>query len=194
MVGTLAPHKGHEQVLSAFDLLWQSGLDCNLVIVGKESWRVQRLTDKLRRHPERDRRLFWVSDAGDGLLAALYRSSSCLIAASVAEGFGLPLIEAARYGLPIIARDIPVFREVAGAHAFFFEDKSAQGLSRAIQEWLHLHASGQVSSSASMPWQTWRDSSSQLLRVLLNNAWYISDVTAPEPADERICLNPGHGA
>ena len=194
MVGTLAPHKGHEQVLSAFNLLWQGGLDCNLMIVGKEGWRVQGLTDSLRQHPERGCRLFWVSDADDGLLGTLYRSSSCLIAASIAEGFGLPLIEAGRYGLPIIARDIPVFREVAGAHALFFEDGSERGLTQVIQEWLRLHAEGRLPCPASMPWQTWSDSRSHLLRALMNDEWYISDATASESAEERVGVHPGLGA
>lgn len=44
-------------------------------------------------------------------------SSTCLIAASFGEGFGLPLIEAAQHGLPIMARDIAVFREVAKEYA-----------------------------------------------------------------------------
>ena len=46
-----------------------------------------------------------------------FPNSACLIAASFGEGFCLPLIEAAKHDLPMIARDIPVFREVAGQSA-----------------------------------------------------------------------------
>lgn len=38
MVGTLEPRKGHQQVLDAFELLWDSGIDVNLVVVGKVGW------------------------------------------------------------------------------------------------------------------------------------------------------------
>ena len=50
--------------------------------------------------------------------------SDVLVAPSRGEGFGLPLIEAAQHKLPIFARDIPVFREVAGENAFFFQSNT----------------------------------------------------------------------
>ena len=121
MVGTIEPRKGHAHVLDAFDRLWSRGLDVNLVIVGAEGWRhlrpnmrriIPQIIARLRSHPEWGRRLFWVNRASDEYLEKIYATSSCLIAAAEGEGFGLPLIEAARHGLPIIARDIPVFREV----------------------------------------------------------------------------------
>ena len=59
--------------------------------------------------------------------------SSSLIAASECEGFGLPLIEAARQGLPVIARDIPVFREVAGDHAFYYSAGRPEELADALE-------------------------------------------------------------
>ena len=144
MVGTIEPRKGHAHVLDAFDQLWSQGLDVNLVIVGAEGWRhlrpklrrvIAQIITRLRSHPEWGRRLFWVSRASDEYLERIYATSSCLIAAAEGEGFGLPLIEAARHGLPIIARDIPVFREVAGAHAFYFEGDS-DVLAEAIKQWL----------------------------------------------------------
>jgi glycosyltransferase involved in cell wall biosynthesis len=49
-----------------------------------------------------------LKDVSDEFLQEIYRSSSCLIVASHAEGFCLPLIEAAQFDLPVIARDIPV--------------------------------------------------------------------------------------
>lgn len=89
--------------------------------------------------------------------------------------------------------DTGQFREVAGAHAFFF-DRSARRLSRAIQEWLQFHASGKIPSFASLPCQIWRDSDSQLIQVPMNNVWYLSDLTASRPLDGRVCLKPDHGA
>jgi glycosyltransferase involved in cell wall biosynthesis len=99
------------------------------VIVGKETWKhlpdserrtLPETVRKLKEHPELNKRLFWLEDASDEYLQEIYKVSTCLLAASEAEGFGLPLIEAARYKLPIIARDTPIFREVAGEWAFYF--------------------------------------------------------------------------
>ncbi len=172
MVGTLEPRKGHAQALAAVETLWKTGIDLNLVIIGKEGWRTQQLARQLRRHPERNRRLYWLDGASDVLLLRLYASASALLAASYAEGFGLPLIEAAHYGLPIIARDIPVFHEVAGDFAFYFPNTDIAAVADSLRHWLQLHAEGKVPQSRDMLYLTWAQSTQQLLKVILENDWY----------------------
>ncbi|WP_193615711.1 glycosyltransferase family 1 protein [Massilia sp. YMA4] len=172
MVGTLEPRKMHAQALDACEQLWRRGIDVNLVIVGKAGWMTERLADRLRAHPELGKRLFWLHRASDATLLQLYTHASALLAASMAEGFGLPLIEAAHHGLPVIARDLPVFREVAGAHAWYFEAGNGTQLADALVQWLDLHAAGRAPGSAEMPWLDWRSSAAALLRVLLEGAWY----------------------
>lgn len=167
LVGTLEPRKGHAQVLGAFELLWERGLAANLVIVGKAGWMVDSLVQKLRAHPELDKRLLWLEGISDEYLERIYAASSCLIAASEGEGFGLPLIEAAQYKVPIIARDLAVFREVAGSHAHYFTGLSAVDLAGAIDEWLELFISRQHPTSDGLPWLTWKESTEQLKAVLL---------------------------
>ncbi len=167
MVGTLEPRKGHAQVLDAFDELWQSGSECNLVIVGKRGWMVEVLVERLRNHHESDKRLFWLEGISDEYLEKVYAASTCLIAASEGEGFGLPLIEAAQHKLPIIARDIPVFREVAGEHAFYFKNaEDPQVITQCITQWLELNDRGQAPQSVAMPWLTWKESAEHLLRAI----------------------------
>ena len=142
MVGTVEPRKGHAQTLAAFEALWAQGENVNLAIVGKPGWMVDRLVETLRAHPELGNRLFWLEGISDEFLGQVYAASTCLIAASEGEGFGLPLIEAAQHKLPIIARDIPVFREVAGEHAAYFAGKAPGDLAHCISAWLQLHAAG----------------------------------------------------
>jgi len=166
MVGTVEPRKGHAQALAAFELLWHQGIAANLVIVGKQGWMVDLLAGKLRRHPEFGEHLFWLEGISDEYLEKVYAVSGCLIAASEGEGFGLPLIEAAQHRLPIIARDIPVFREVAGEHAFYFRGLEPVDLANAIREWLGLNDKGLVPQSAAMPWLTWRESARQLIECI----------------------------
>lgn len=100
----------------------------------------------------------------DEYLEKVYASSACLIAASQGEGFWLPLIEAAQHKLPIIARDIPVFREVAGEHAHYFSGLDQQALVDVIKNWLALKAASKVPQSAGMAWLTWAQSTQQLLK------------------------------
>lgn len=172
MVGTIEPRKGQMQTLAAFEQLWDQGLDVNLVIVGKCGWNVELLIELLRIHSERNRRLFWLDDISDEYLEKVYAASTCLIAASAGEGFGLPLIEAAYYKLPIIARDIPVFREVAGTNAFYFSGLEPEVLANAVREWLVLDKAGQAPKSDIIPWLTWKESTKNLLDVILGGQWY----------------------
>lgn len=166
MVGTLEPRKGHAQVLTAFERLWREGNLVNLVIVGKAGWMVDDLISRLKSHPERGRHLFWLEAVSDQYLEKVYAASRCLIAASFGEGFGLPLIEAAQHKLPIVARDIPVFREVAGNHAHYFAGDEPSSLVNSIQHWLSLFESDKHPKCDDMPWMTWKESVQQLNQKL----------------------------
>ncbi len=167
MVGTLEPRKGHLQTLKAFDLLWKQGVDINLVIVGKQGWMVDELINNIQNHSELNKKLFWLNGISDEYLEKVYKSSTCLIAASEGEGFGLPLIEAAQHKKPIIARDIPVFREVAGEFAYFFENSNEpQVLQKAIKEWIKLYKNDQHPKSDAMPWLTWKESAKMLMNKI----------------------------
>lgn len=168
MVGTLEPRKGHAQVLDAFEQLWAEGHDFRLVVVGKRGWLVDELAERLSAHPEKGKRLVWLTGVSDEFLEELYSSCSCLLAASEAEGFGLPLIEAAQRGLPIVARDIPVFREVAGENAFYFGDGLPSSLAAALENWAALYRAGQHPSQQGMKWLTWQQSAAQLAGALLD--------------------------
>ncbi|WP_145008365.1 glycosyltransferase family 4 protein [Pseudomonas oryzihabitans] len=166
-VGTIEPRKGHDQTLAAFDLLWREGLDVNLVLVGQAGWNTEELIAKLQGHPLLGKKLFWLKGISDEYLERIYEAADCLVNSSKGEGFGLPLIEAAQAELPIIARDLPVFREVAGDHALYFEGGSGEALAATVKRWLPLHARGEHPRSEDMPWLTWESSTKQLIQVLL---------------------------
>jgi glycosyltransferase involved in cell wall biosynthesis len=82
------------------------------------------------------------------------------------EGFDLPLIEAAQHQPPIIARDIPVFRKVAGEHAYYFTGNEPEAITTTISTWLDLYQKDQHPKSDDMPWLTWKDSANQLGNIL----------------------------
>jgi glycosyltransferase involved in cell wall biosynthesis len=166
MVGTIEPRKGHDQVLQAFEILWKMGIITNLVIVGKQGWLVDDLCDKLRTHAEINHRLFWLEGISDEYLEKIYAASTCLVAASYGEGFGLPLIEAAQHGLPILARDIPVFREVAGEHAAYFKAETPNELAIAIKSWLADYQKNTHPKSSGMKFLTWKESAAMLFNKI----------------------------
>lgn len=167
MVGTIEPRKAHEQTLEGFERLWQRGVDVNLAIVGKPGWLVDELLERLRSHPEFGHRLLWISGASDEFLNSVYQFSDCLIAASWAEGFGLPLVEARLHRLPVIARDIPVFRELAGDHAHYFHGSTGDAIEAAVLSWLDRDADGTAPASDGIPCVTWQDATARLVEHVL---------------------------
>jgi len=177
MVGTIEPRKGYLQTIEAFSQLWREGVDVNLVIVGREGWRglpddlrrdIPQTIARLRTHPELNKRLFWLEGISDEYLEKVYAASTCLIAASYGEGFGLPLIEAAQHKLPIIARDIPVFREVAGAHASYFSADNGVELAREVWDWLALNEEKRVPLSEEICTLTWKQSAERLMQLCIS--------------------------
>jgi glycosyltransferase involved in cell wall biosynthesis len=166
MVGTIEPRKGHAQTLAAFEKLWSEFDDSRLVLVGKQGWNMDKFAQCLRQHPQAGKKLLWLEEASDEYLEKIYARADCLIAASKCEGFGLPLIEAAKHNLPIIARDISVFREVAGDFAHYFKAEHPEELAKVIKGWLSMYQNGQHPKSDNMPWLTWKESADQLIKTL----------------------------
>ena len=116
-VGTIEERKGIKAICLAFERLALIGANAKLIIVG----RMGRVDDDFRAFLEHGehKNIIYKGFCSDDELAELYATSHALIAASYDEGFGLPLIES---GLPVIARDIEIFREVLGGSALYFKD------------------------------------------------------------------------
>lgn len=183
MVGTLEPRKGYRQVLDAIEHCWAQGAELNLCIIGKQGWAVDELARRLRQHPQNGKRLHWIEGASDALLTQLYAACDGLVAASLGEGFGLPLIEAAYHGIPILARDIPVFREVAGDYADYFHADTAQQLAQALMAWLERWQRGELSGSQGMPHHNWAASTRQWLTPILADQPIPLAVGQPQPVE-----------
>jgi glycosyltransferase involved in cell wall biosynthesis len=172
MVSTIEPRKGHAQVLEAFEKLWDNGSDYCLVFVGKQGWNVEKLIDKMSKHQQLNKKLFWLQGISDQALTKVYEMSSAFIMASFAEGFGLGIVESAKYNKPLILRDIPVFREIAEDNAFYFDCLTGDDLAADLNCWIDLYESGKEPKSDKLKTITWKESCDQLMDVILNNKWY----------------------
>lgn len=163
-VGTVEPRKGYPIVLDALEKLWREGVNVTYVLVGARGWGMGAFERRLKRHPEFNRRLFWLDRANDADLASLYRGARAMILGSVAEGFGLPIVEAAHYGTPVIATDIEVFHETAGASAQYFELLNSDSLAERMQA-----ALTETPPAPVLPTTSWRDSAAELLERVRNS-------------------------
>jgi hypothetical protein len=86
------------------------------------------------------------------------------------EGFGLPLIEAANFHLPILARDIPVFREVAGDAASYFKGLEPEALAQAVRHWLTAREAGAVPDSGALEHLSWDQHTRRVVALLTGEA------------------------
>ena len=166
MVGTIEPRDDYLQALAVFELLWQRGLDINLVVVGMRGWLVDGCIDQLENHPQSMRKLFWLDSVNDEYLQIIYQAADCFIDASEGENFGLPVIKAVQNGLPLIVRDLPFFREIAPEYAHFFQGHSPNDLVDAIEQWVKLHAKNLHPTTTSMKWLSRKESAAQLISLM----------------------------
>lgn len=163
-VGTLEPRKGHDHALRICEFLWDAGHDVNLVVVGRRGWSDEALAGCLTKHEEAGRRLFWLSDAEDGELSALYSHCTALLALSEGEGYGLPLLEAAHHGLPVLARSLPVFREIMAGYPHYLDDDAPSSWPAAVAEWLRAPPARQ--DLAPLTLLSWAESADRLATLI----------------------------
>ncbi len=165
-VGTVEPRKGYPVVIDALDRLWAEGVDVTYVIVGAPGWGMHHFEQILRSHPEFGKQLLWLPRAGDADLALLYRRARAMVLASVTEGFGLPIVEAANHGTPVIATDIDVFREVAGDSVQYFTLLDPVSLAARMKE-----AVAEKRAAPAVSLTSWRDSATQLLTIVRDGSY-----------------------
>lgn len=166
-VGTIEPRKNYGFLLDAFERLWEQGVEVALCIVGRYGWKSAALADRIRAHPRQSRSLFWFEDLSDAELTYCYRNAKALLFPSVAEGFGLPLIEALSHDCPVMASDIPIFREIGGDRCAYFPLDSTDALCGIVRG---FEASGRLPDVRPAPpfaWTTWQDSTLDLCRIMV---------------------------
>jgi glycosyltransferase involved in cell wall biosynthesis len=168
-VGTIEPRKGYAVALTAFEKLWSAGVNARYVIAGRYGWNVRALRKRILEHPEFGRRLFWLSQASDADITHLYEGARALIVPSFAEGFGLPIVEAMRHNLPVIASDAPVFREIGGDAVIYFSLLDGDSLAECVARVLTRR---DVFAPPSV--QTWGDAVKRLLDIVRNDEYRIA--------------------
>ena len=134
--GTIEPRKNHWILLN----LWRSLSERlgpatpRLVLVGRRGWDIQNVTSMLDRCPSLVGHVEEVIGLTTPGLVRLMQGATALLMPSFIEGYGLPLVEAAASGLPVVASDIAVHREVAGRFAHLVDPLDGPGWSRAVTD------------------------------------------------------------
>ena len=131
VVGCFIPTKNVVTIIRSFERVSQTKKykDHKLIIVGKEGWDTE--AEKLALKVKGVVRL---KDVSDEQLLDLYKKCEAFISASLIEGFGLPVIEAASFGKTIICSDIPPYREILKNKGIFFEKGNVGDLTNKLME------------------------------------------------------------
>lgn len=137
MVGTIEPRKNHWMILQVWKRLVEVQGRCapRLVLIGQRGWECENVLDMLERCPPLQDMVIELNGLSDQMAAGWLRHARALLFPSFAEGFGLPLVEAMAMGTPVIASDLPAFRESAGDLPEYLDPLDASGWHRAIQDY-----------------------------------------------------------
>jgi len=126
-MGSFMPYKNVELLLRSLPLLPDYTLHLTSPIQPDRRAELE----KLIQNPTQVH--FW-NGISDKDYAHLLSTATALVSASKAEGFGLPLIEAMQVGAPVAATDMPIFREVGGDAALYFDPDSPDELAATIRQ------------------------------------------------------------
>ncbi|MGB8622282.1 MAG: glycosyltransferase family 1 protein, partial [Paracoccaceae bacterium] len=127
-VGTIEPRKNHALLLDVWEGFHNDLPEDKiprLFIAGTRGWRNEDVFRRLDSAPFMGRNVVELADLSDAALAALTQGATALLFPSHAEGYGLPPLEAAALGTPVIASDLPVHAEVLGDFAVYLSGRDA---------------------------------------------------------------------
>jgi len=130
MVGTIEPRKNYLEVLKWFR---KSQIPNPLIIVGRPGWKSAKVKFIIRIMKMQGKNIKWIKNANDHELSQILERASIGICASKDEGFGLPLREFLEIGLPVVASDIPVFREIESQNIKYFNLGNLHELEAAVE-------------------------------------------------------------
>ncbi len=167
-VGTIEPRKNLDVVLDGFFQVWLKRRDVVLVLVGKPGWKTEQLQNRIRTHPLANKNLFWTAGLSDSGLRWLYENCDYLLQASQTEGFGLPIVEARVAGKSVLCSDIPVFHEVGGDDATFFDPNDSISLAEKVNMLSDRPRADRSIHANRAAWITWDESAKQLVNVIYN--------------------------
>ena len=132
--GTIEPRKNLECLVEAYCALSPDIREQHsLVLAGKWGWKIEGLRALIEQKQAEGYDIITPGYIDHGDRAAFYRNASFYAITTHYEGFGMPLLEALHCGIPTVAVDIPVLREVGG-DACVWAEKNANDVSAKLTE------------------------------------------------------------
>jgi glycosyltransferase involved in cell wall biosynthesis len=160
--GSTEPRKNNLRLIKAFNAIKKSITDISLVIVGKE-WR-DRKFDSVLLHDK----IILTGYVPDEDIPYLYKNAEIVVFPSLYEGFGLPVLEAMTYGIPVVASNTSSLPEVGGDAVEYADPNDVSDIARAIKDLLDSEEKRKYNKEKGMlraKQFNWRSMCKQILSV-----------------------------
>jgi glycosyltransferase involved in cell wall biosynthesis len=128
-VGNAYPHKNLSTLINAFLQLIkiESIKDIKLVLAGPDDYFYRKLIKDIA-NKKLNNKIIFFGYANDHDLVNLYQNAKTLVFPSLSEGFGLPALEALCLGIPVLCSDLPIFHEILGSYARYFNPHDVKSI------------------------------------------------------------------
>ena len=172
VLGNIEPRKNHWMLLQ----LWRQLIDrrgpgaSRLVVIGQRAWECENVVDLLERCQALRGFVLEHASCGDEELVNTLRHARALLYPSFVEGFGLPIAEALSLGVPVIASDLPVFREFAGDVPDYADPLDGRRWLDLIEDYARPNSARRAAQLARMPHfvaPTWEQHFERVDRLLV---------------------------
>ena len=130
-VGTIQPRKNIARMVEAISQI----PELELIVVGKKGWQYEGILDSPRKFGVENRVKF-LEFVPDEELSELYKNAICFVLPSLYEGFGLPILEAMKYGCPVVTSNTSSLPEDGGDAALYFDPEDSSDIAEKIKKLL----------------------------------------------------------
>jgi len=136
-VSTLEPRKNYMALARAYSRLPEEvRLEYSLVLAGGFGWQTEEPLAEIERLKSAGNNIVLPGYIDQNTRTFLYQNASLVVMPSHYEGFGMPILEAMSYSLPVAVSDIPVFHEVAGPAAAYFNQDDPDDIAKCLEQLL----------------------------------------------------------
>lgn len=131
-ISVIRPHKNMEFLIKVFNILKQKyNIPHQLVIAGGIQLKTNSFIEAIKLSPFKDD-IKYLGYIENDIMPILYKNADCFIFPSLYEGFGIPLLEAMEYEIPIVSSNAASLPEVGGDGCIYFNPYDSNETSEII--------------------------------------------------------------
>ncbi|MFA7171541.1 MAG: glycosyltransferase family 1 protein [Candidatus Paceibacterota bacterium] len=169
-VGSIQPRKNIVRLAEAFAIVKgsQKYADLKLVICGGKGWMYEKIYEEIAKNPFAAD-IILTGSVSDELLSSLYQNAQFFVLPSLYEGFGLPVLEAMSFGLPVVCANNSSLSEIVGDAGLLVDEYDVQNIADKLEMLLSsqsLKAELAEKSLERIESFSWKKSAEETLQVI----------------------------